>query len=419
MVEEAYVIGDLHLGAGRGDPLEDFDQDDALAAFVDSIAGEGRLLVVNGDLIDFVQIAPFEVPAAAHLLWNEEASVQKLEVAVKAHRAVFNAFGRFVEAGGRLAIVIGNHDLDFWWGEVQRHTREAISRAHGERVEFHNGSLDYHGVVIEHGHRFTPENCPRDFLRFVHIEGEVAYLERVWGTDFMLQFYNDLERRYPFADNVKPMLRVVWHGLRKGWIGGREIVRLLLFLKKRGVPWAGLSSSLLDGPPVDPGVVMGAFADPEWQRLLCERASDLRFQRELREALAALPAREQQVVGTAEQVTLGFVGEQKTEATLGLVRDDRELRAAREVLKRAGVSHAVFGHTHEVIDGKLDGCLFNPGTWLPCLDLASPKVQDKVKAAGGLSLEMLDDASLYVIERRAVRVVAEGASPARVELLTV
>ena len=36
-----------------------------------------------------------------------------------------------------------------------------------------------------------------------------ALIERVWGTDFLLGFFNDIEHEYPFAGRVKPRRRLV------------------------------------------------------------------------------------------------------------------------------------------------------------------------------------------------------------------
>src|SRR5687768_14731670 len=84
--EEAFVISDLHLGAGDTDPeLEDFDQDDKFAEFVGQIVGPGVTLFINGDFIDFAQIPPYEVPKPHHLLWTEAASLLKVQRATDAH----------------------------------------------------------------------------------------------------------------------------------------------------------------------------------------------------------------------------------------------------------------------------------------------------------------------------------------------
>src|SRR5262249_18123825 len=285
------------------------------------------------------------------------------------------------------------------------------------------------GVVIENGHSCTPENCPKDAASFVHTWTDAGghtrdYLERVWGTDFMLSFYNDLERKYAFADNVKPMASVMFHGLRAGWVGGRELVRLVVFLKRRGVPWRGLASSILDDapPPVANDVLVG-IAEDAWRGAVIQRVTDdPEFVSQVEHALAERPAEDQQLMAEAEPAAIEIedpdLAHERGGAVLGLFRDAREERAARSWLKMGSITAVVFGHTHVIVDGGLDGCLYNPGTWIPHLALQTPAVREKIKAHG-LTLDMLNDKSLYVTERRAVHLVPDGNNRTKVKLLSI
>ena len=75
-----------------------------------------------------------------------------------------------------------------------------------------------------------------------------------------------------------------------------------------------------------------------------------------------------------------------TVETLGLVRQKRELRQAKELLKQSGVTAVVFGHTHSAVDGNAAdapvSAYFNTGTWTPSFDLRSKKPAST--ARGGL-----------------------------------
>src|SRR5262245_15490410 len=246
-MEEAYVVSDLHLGAGDADPgLEDFDQDAVFVKWIETISRHGVTLFLNGDFVDFAQIPPFDVPDSRLLLWTEESSLQKIQTAAQAHPECFGTLRRFVERGGKLQIIIGNHDLDFAWPAVQDYVRSTLlANPPNDALGFTLTAERYHGVLIEHGHAFTPENAPRDPSDFIHewptpgghITGSTKrYLERVWGTDFLLSFYNAFERTHRYADKVKPTLSVLYHGIKNRWIGGNELVHLIVFLKflKRG-----------------------------------------------------------------------------------------------------------------------------------------------------------------------------------------
>ncbi|HSK04616.1 MAG TPA: hypothetical protein VK932_25365 [Kofleriaceae bacterium] len=425
MNERAYVIGDLHLGAGPGDPLEDFRDDEVFARLCARIAGPATTLVLNGDIIDFAQIPPFDVPTPAHLLWPEAASLIKARVAVAAHPDFFAGLRALLERGGRIRWLAGNHDLDMVWPAVQRCIAEALGTPPADRLAFVIGATELHGVHVEHGHHFTPENCPRVPLELCHPGPDgVLYLERVWGTDFMLQFYNQLERDHPFADNVKPMLSVVWHGLRNRWIGGRELARLFVFLRRRGLPWRGIASATLDEVrPLTAASAAGSFEDLAWKHAMLERArTDERFVGELNEAIAELEPAEQRLATLREPIEVdaplvGGGGAPAAGATLGLFREERELRAARDRLARPGITHVVFGHTHAAVDGELGGRLYNYGTWLPSLDLGAAHVQAKL-AAEGISLEVLRDPRLYTVVRRLVRIDADPSYASEVRLVT-
>jgi UDP-2,3-diacylglucosamine pyrophosphatase LpxH len=430
MLEQAYVISDLHIGCGDVDPnLEDFYQDIEFVRFVDSIAAPDTALFINGDFIDFVQIPPYDVPRPNHLLWHEDASVEKLEHALKAHPTCFEALGRFLSAGARLRILIGNHDLDLVWPKTQARLRGLLGNPSSDALRFSVDFENYHGVVIEHGHSCTPENCPSDARHFVHTWTDASgrsrdYLERVWGTDFMLSFYNNLERTYAFADNVKPMASVMFHGLRAGWIGGRELVRLVVFLKRRGVPWRGLVSSILDdvAQPVVQDVLVG-IAEDAWRGAVIQRVTDdPEFVTEVEHALAELPAEDRELVASTEpgaiQLDEPDLAPEQGSAVLGLFRDAREDRAARSRLKMDGITAVVYGHTHVIVDGGVQGCLYNPGTWIPHLDLQNPAVREKIKQHG-LSLDMLNDKRLYVTERRSVHLVPDGNHRTKTKLLEI
>ena len=287
----------------------------------------------------------------------------------------------------------------------------------GARLRFERRYSTFHGVLIEHGHEFTPENALEvpDIVTHEH-EGR-TYLERVWGTDFMLAFYNDLERKLPFADKAKPMLRVAYHGFRERWIRGGELVRLVLFLKRRGIPWRGIASSVL-APEEAVDRVLDGVDDDAWREMLEERrADDPAFADEIVAAVAALPPEEQAIIKARGGVAVGIPPTPSgpaPSATLGLFRDGREERAARERLGRTGITHVVFGHTHEVVDGALDGALFNPGTWVPSLDLRSPLV--RAKAADGFTRELLSDPGLWTTDRRVVEIVPDAPHRSRVKL---
>ena len=213
---------------------------------------------------------------------------------------------------------------------------------------------------------------------------------------------------------MKPTIKVAWHGLRHGWIPKKELIRLLLFLKKAGRRPRRLPAPSFSAGELDESLV-SSFGDHEWRQLAIDALASDRT--ELHEALAQLSAEERQILHHPAPVVVGGDDELAPgdEATLGLFRESRETLAAQDRLGRAGVTHVVFGHTHHVIADGLDGHHLNTGSWIPHLNLDSPEVAEKV-AAQGLTLELLDDRSLYTLDLRAVRIVP-GPNASRVELI--
>lgn len=437
--QQAFIISDLHLGSGRETPnaelapLEDFEQDAEFAAFVGSIAAPGTTLYLNGDFVDFVQIEPLGPNVLAstdRLLWNQDVSLIKLEAVFRGHPIVFSALKDFLATGAALRIGVGNHDLDWAWPKVQKRTREYLGEPNDLALAFYVERDVYHGVHIEHGHMFTPENATHSGTNFIHpwppkADKPELYLERVWGTDFMLRFYNQLEKQHPFADNVKPMLTALKHGIKLGWIGLGEVGELLSFIKARGMPWSALLSKLLSGPTPSVPLALGSIADPGWVEVLSQRAaSDPTARKELEQVLQAMPGWKQAIVAEPKKVNLDIGPDETADApiagaTMGLIRKPRQIRAAKDRLKGDGITHVVFGHTHSAINGALKGRLFNPGTWLPHMDFNAPHVKAKLDKYGGLEPSMLDDKTLFDVHRQAVRVTPDATYGSRVELIDV
>ena len=268
---------------------------------------------------------------------------------------------------------------------------------------------------IEPG-QFTPENCPRNPVDFVHAYQGVDHLERVWGTDFLLRFFNALERRHRFVDNVKPTIKVAWYGLRHGWIPKRELINLIVFLKRAGLPTRALAEALLSDDDLDDSLA-SSFSDREWRQLVIDTLASHRG--EIHAAIQALSTEDRKALHNGPPVAIGTDDELPADGepeTAGLFHESRETHAARERLALPGVTHVVFGHTHRPIPDGLDGHHFNTGSWIPHLNLDSPEVAAKI-AKSGLTLELLDDTDHYKLDLRAVRIVP-GVGESKVELIS-
>jgi UDP-2,3-diacylglucosamine pyrophosphatase LpxH len=90
------------------------------------------------------------------------------------HAVAFRAMARFLGAGNEIVIVIGNHDAEFYWPDVQDTIREALVRFWrsdprselpgartpeevGAAISFHPWFFYEEGTAwIEHGHQYDP-----------------------------------------------------------------------------------------------------------------------------------------------------------------------------------------------------------------------------------------------------------------------
>jgi UDP-2,3-diacylglucosamine pyrophosphatase LpxH len=197
------VISDLHLG----DEHVKNGLGDELVAFLDHHRGVGRRyrLVVNGDMIDLVgvQVMPGDAgevlglhPDDHHygLGGRAHGALVKLAQVIERNRHVFDALGRFLGAGHEIAIVMGNHDAELHWPEVQELLRETLVQVAGpaarERLSFHPWFFFEDGVAwIEHGHQYDPYCSFEDVLAPATDEEEIdpslgALLPRYVGSRF-------------------------------------------------------------------------------------------------------------------------------------------------------------------------------------------------------------------------------------------
>jgi metallophosphoesterase superfamily enzyme len=226
------VISDLHMGVGA---LDDFDDEVErhFERFVDGLANDRRPveLVINGDLLDFVQSSPFtgreleaEAADGTPLCFTEAQSSAKLSAIASQHAMAFDALARFVRGPAKwLTILPGNHDADFYWPSVRSAFTERLrgtNQAAADPVRFH---LDpayqppgHEHLWIEHGHQHDPINA---FVAggaecwsagrppiFPSKAGEDRLYECI-GTRFLIRYLNALDAEYPLVDNVKPFDR--------------------------------------------------------------------------------------------------------------------------------------------------------------------------------------------------------------------
>jgi UDP-2,3-diacylglucosamine pyrophosphatase LpxH len=188
------IISDLHLGedlkpASKSGYLRHVPMlERELESFLEhyrKFRRDGRPweLIVNGDMVDFLSVCLFpekgepssELDPEDHV-WGlgtgPVAANAKMLRVLERHPGVFRALARFIGAGNRLGIVVGNHDVEFHWPGVQETFRQGVAklwselprarRAGAPSAEEIAAAISFHPwfyyredlVWVEHGHQY-------------------------------------------------------------------------------------------------------------------------------------------------------------------------------------------------------------------------------------------------------------------------
>jgi UDP-2,3-diacylglucosamine pyrophosphatase LpxH len=130
--------------------------------------GEPIELILNGDIFDFDSVMSQPTDPVFYVNWiernrglnpREEKSKFKIGVILKDHEAFVHALRDFIQRGHRVVFVIGNHDLELHYQDVQDEIIHSLGlsdeRRHQVRfVEwFYISNQD---TLIEHGNQYDP-----------------------------------------------------------------------------------------------------------------------------------------------------------------------------------------------------------------------------------------------------------------------
>lgn len=237
------IIGDLHMGPGRDSSgawhaVEDFRWRDEFIRFLDALSAEGGNvdLVINGDLFELLQSPDVPCPSADGVVGcTDNEALQRLFIVTKAHAAELAALGTFAAAGSnRVYVVPGDHDAALLMPLVWRRALAAFG-APADRVMLVSSGSWRSGdgrVHIEHGHQL-PLSADR-FSRWptpsITNRGR-TFVERPWGEQAIVPFYDRVEARYPIVDNIAEEgvgAKFVAATLGEPPDGAAELLRLLL-----------------------------------------------------------------------------------------------------------------------------------------------------------------------------------------------
>ena len=221
------IISDLHLT--EEEPVHpkyplwkkyktrQFFFDDVLSEFLSHIEekalGEKVELVLNGDIFDFDSVVSTPVDPVFRVSWLEkkrglepksDKSKYKIQRILKDHEYFITSLANFVRRGNRVVFVMGNHDLELQFPEVQAEIRAhlKLSPKELERVRFVEWFyISNQDTLIEHGNQYDPYcQCEDPINPFVKGYNNI-HLRLPFGNIACRYIMNGLGFFNPHTDN--------------------------------------------------------------------------------------------------------------------------------------------------------------------------------------------------------------------------
>jgi len=387
MAATVLVVSDLHLGGPEGFQMCTPPGQERLRAFfryASSLVAPDRPvhLVLAGDVVDFLAEPDDEAAPREKWTWTafarDEALAQaKLDRILRRTALVWDALAGFVAAGGNLALLLGNHDVELSLPRVRRRFLGRIAPT-GGRVSFlYDGEAFSLGdLLVEHGNRYEGWNAVADEpLRVVRARlsrGEPAgRFSAQPGSELVARVMNRIKRRYAFVDLLKPetgavlpILAVLDPGL---WLRAGPAVAeaARAAWRQARVPATGPQAEPLEGMAEAPARPAGSEA-PWPDEAAYADANDLAG-----EALAE---------GLGDELRLrlllrAFRKRRERERSGFEVGSESDLyRLPAEGLAASGSRVVIFGHTHHARQVRLavpgrEAIYLNTGTWADLMRL--------------------------------------------------
>jgi UDP-2,3-diacylglucosamine pyrophosphatase LpxH len=394
MAKVKIIVSDLHLGAGSfdldtGNVLEDFIVDETFARFLHEMKEESEThgmdfeLIINGDVLEFLQapaLDQFEprraYPPENYRSSSEEDSARKVDLIIKGHPMFFAALREFIKPANpqrKVTILKGNHDVELYWPAVKERIKQAVY-ATGERAKFlvfEEVCISREGIYVEHGNQYAEKvNRVDNFEKPLDPEHE-GQLTIPAGSQFVIEFFNQVEWEKWWVDSVKPMTALIWYALALDFPFAAKT--LVAFLKVAHILIVG---SLV---AAEAEQLVRELEDEAQLQVLSQRyAEDETFRREfnarvgrLLEAADAPP--EVARTGAIDEVSAFNLGKSIIDEINSALR-----RAAEVKAKETGAEIVVFGHTHDPLCERLEsgGLYLNSGTWTWWRDFAEAGLDD-------------------------------------------
>ena len=202
-MKQIIILGDVEMGGGTY--TDDFISDKALSELILKLSRQKNPieLVFNGDTFDFLKcpyIHKKQKSYPRHI--TSSISLSKLKMIYEAHKRVFDALNIFLKGKGNLVyFVIGNHDPDLFFIEVQRKIRHLLGFP--QKI-FFDMSYQRHSIYAEHGHQYDFLNKMNKEHLFLDFKGE-PILNIPWVSFGLISRFMTMKEEHPFLERIKPL----------------------------------------------------------------------------------------------------------------------------------------------------------------------------------------------------------------------
>lgn len=417
--DELYVISDLHMGGEAG--FQIFDQGARLAATINALAKRPAAkrvgLLINGDLVDFLA-----EPGATY--FDPLGAVRKLAriVGDDAFAPVWKALQQFVQKPQRqLIVTMGNHDLELTLPWVRESLLQILSDGDEKtrgRITLQMDGSGYRcrvgaaSVYCVHGNDVDPWNLA-DYEQLRRIGRDLSQGRTVepWianaGTQLVIDVMNDIKKKYPFVDLLKPENEAVipvLYALDRSQVKKLDqvlgVVKRLTWDKiKRSLnllsadqesdddhsaamppPGAMLGEVLQRGARANPATAASRNRHEEVERLL--RNAHGAMQQRLGAPATAKPQDEFLgffssayswiTGGSTSEVLRNFLDGLKKDQSFQLKHADETYERTDEIV-HPNVDFVITGHTHQeraLRRKQGGGFYYNSGTWVRLIQLS-------------------------------------------------
>ena len=217
--------------------MEDFRWHKDFAQFLDYFEEANKPVdfVIIGDFLelwqDMANIPCQDDAQGSDLGCNAVQAIKRVQKVGEKHQELFKALSDFItsEKGNKIIILPGNHDAAFAMDTVADTMKKLFIGETGKNVCIDEDGMIYaNGIFVEHGHQIEGDlnryskplngtiECINQDGKAVNCNDNNAFVRRSWGENFVQNYYNDYENRFPVIDNYSAEGSGLPDGVKRG-----------------------------------------------------------------------------------------------------------------------------------------------------------------------------------------------------------